>query len=135
MAKTRKARGLDFAEYNLRLSKQVSHNTKNKGENGKKTLLLAAITATAIPLVTVFAENAASPTPAEQAKEENSCCMNRMDMSQGKMMRMMGMMSMMSNWKDQDAELDKLVAAMNSAPARQKGRCDRGNCCQVGGAA
>jgi hypothetical protein len=34
---------------------------------------------------------------------------------------MMGrMMSMMSNWKDQDAELDKLVAEMNSAPSEKK---------------
>ena len=27
---------------------------------------------------------------------------------------------MMSNWKDQDAELDKLVTEMNSAPADKK---------------
>ena len=36
------------------------------------------------------------------------------------MMRMMGMLSMMSNWKEQDAELDKLVATMNSAPSDKK---------------
>jgi hypothetical protein len=31
---------------------------------------------------------------------------------------MMG--KMMSNWKDQEAELDKLVADMNSAPSDRK---------------
>ena len=30
------------------------------------------------------------------------------------------MMSMMSNWKEQDTELDKLVATMNSAPSDKK---------------
>jgi hypothetical protein len=86
----------------------------------KKNFLLAAITATAIPLATVFAENAASPAPAEQTKEENCCCLDMKGMRQGKMMRMMGMLSMMSNWKEQDAELDKLVATMNSAPSDKK---------------
>jgi len=33
---------------------------------------------------------------------------------------MMGMGDMMSNWKDQQAELDKLVADMNSAPSDKK---------------
>ena len=94
--------------------------TETKGRNMKKNFLLAAITATAIPLATVFAENAASPTPAEQTEEENSCCMDMMGMRQGNMMRMMGMMSMMSNWKEQDTELDKLVATMNSAPSDKK---------------
>jgi hypothetical protein len=32
----------------------------------------------------------------------------------------MGKALMMSSWKDQDAELDKLVAEMNSAPADKK---------------
>jgi len=96
---------------------------ETKGRNMKKTFLLAAITATAIPLATVFAENAASPLPAEQTKEENCCCMDMKDMNgtrQGNMTRMMGMMSMMSNWKEQDAELDKLVATMNNAPSDKK---------------
>ena len=86
----------------------------------KTNFLLAAIVATAIPLATVFAENAADPTPGEQTKEENSCCMDRRGMRQGNMMRMMGMMRMLSNWKEQDAELDKLVATMNSAPSEKK---------------
>ena len=33
---------------------------------------------------------------------------------------MMGKGQMMSNWKNQDAELDKLVAEMNSASADKK---------------
>lgn len=93
----------------------------------KKTLLLAAITATAIPLVAVLAENTpsptTSPTPSEQTKEENPSCMMMMGMNKGKMMGMMSMMGMggmMSNWKEQDAELDKLVAAMNSAAPDKK---------------
>jgi len=36
------------------------------------------------------------------------------------MMRMMRMMRMLSNWQEQDAELDKLVATMNSAPSDKK---------------
>jgi len=86
----------------------------------KKKFLLAAITATAIPLATAFAENAGSPTPGEQTKEEGSCCMDRMGRRQGNMMRMMRMMRMLSNWQEQDAELDKLVATMNSAPSDKK---------------
>jgi hypothetical protein len=97
-----------------------NQNTETKGKTVKRSPLLAAITATAIPLATVFAENAASPTPTEQTKEEDSCCMNMTGMSQENMMKMMGMMSMMSNWKEQDAELDKLVVAMNSASSDKK---------------
>ena len=41
-------------------------------------------------------------------------------MKMGNMMGMMGMGDMMSNWKDQQAELDKLVADMNSAPSDKK---------------
>jgi hypothetical protein len=46
--------------------------------------------------------------------------MDMKGMRQGNMMRMMGMMSMMSNWKEQDAELDKLVATINNAPSDKK---------------
>jgi len=35
-------------------------------------------------------------------------------------MKDMGKGPMMSNWKEQDAELDKLVAEMKSAPAQKK---------------
>jgi hypothetical protein len=85
----------------------------------KRILLFAAITAAAIPLVAVFAEDAAtpSPTPTEQTKEENSSCMDMMGMNEG---TMMAMGNMMSNWKEQDAELDKLVASMNSASSDKK---------------
>ena len=45
-----------------------------------------------------------------------------MEMMGGKDMGNMGMDmgKMMSNWKDQEAELDKLVADMNSAPSDKK---------------
>jgi hypothetical protein len=88
-----------------------------------KKLSCLAVMIAAIPLVTVLAEDTTSPTPTEQTKEESPSCMVMMGMNKGKMMGMMSMMgmgSMMSNWKEQDAELDKLVAAMNSAPSDKK---------------
>ena len=44
-------------------------------------------------------------------------------MDENKGMMMEQMMSMMSNWKDQDAELDKLVAEMNNARRQETRRC------------
>ena len=41
-------------------------------------------------------------------------------MKMGNMMGMLGMGDMTSNWKDQEAELDKLVGEMNSAPSDKK---------------
>jgi hypothetical protein len=43
--------------------------------------------------------------------------MDMMGMNEG---TMMAMGSMMSNWKEQDAELDKLVASVNSASSDKK---------------
>jgi hypothetical protein len=45
--------------------------------------------------------------------------MGMMGMDMGNIMGM-DMEKMMSNWKDQEAELDKLVADMNSAPPDKK---------------
>ena len=72
----------------------------------KKTPLLAAVFAAAIPLVTVLAEDTAKPEASPQTKEQNSCSMEMMGMKMGKMMMMMmgmGMGNMMSSVKDQDA--------------------------------
>jgi hypothetical protein len=88
----------------------------------KTTHLLATLIAATLPLTAVVAEDTAKPAAADQTKEEGSQGMGMMDENKGMMMGMkMGqMMSIMSNWKDQDAELDKLVAEMNSAPVDKK---------------
>jgi hypothetical protein len=92
-------------------------------ETMKRTRLLAAVIATAIPFATVLAEDTTKPDATDQTKEQNDCCKGMMgkDMGMMGMRKDMGMMGkMMSNWKDQEAELDKLVADMNSAPSDKK---------------
>ena len=89
----------------------VLHPLNHSLKTMKSTYLLAAIVAATLPFATVLAEDAAKPETADQTKEQNSCCMGMIGM---------GMAKMMSNWKDQEAELDKLVAEMNSAPADKK---------------
>ena len=67
--------------------------------------------AATIALAPVLAEDTTKPEAADQTKGPNDCCMGMMGMDMGKMM---------SSWKDQEAELDKLVADMNSAPSDKK---------------
>ena len=74
--------------------------------------------AVAIALTPVLAEDTTKPEATDQTKEQKDTGMMGKDM--GNMMGMMGMGDMMSNWKDQQAELDKLVADMNSAPSDKK---------------
>jgi hypothetical protein len=81
-----------------------------------KNLLLTAGLCVGVGLATLVAqtsEQQSTPTPSP---------MNTMGMNQKQEQNsgMMGKGQMMSNWKDQDAELDKLVAEMNSAPADKK---------------
>lgn len=64
------------------------------------TLIVAAT----LPLTTIPAQDTGQTETTDQKQEESSETMGM----KGKMM---------SNWKEQDAELDKLVAEMNSAPA------------------
>jgi hypothetical protein len=85
----------------------------------KTTHLLATLIAATLPLTAVLAEDTTKPVAGDQTKEERSQRMGMMDENKGMMMGMK-MGQMMSNWKDQDAELDKLVAEMNSAPADKK---------------
>jgi hypothetical protein len=73
----------------------------------------------AIALAPVLAEDTTKPEAAEQSKEQKCGCMGMMGMNMGNMMGM-DTGKMMSNWKDQEAELDKLVADMNSAPSDKK---------------
>jgi|SRR6516165_5126504 len=63
----------------------------------------------AIALAPVLAEDTTKPEAADQTKDQKSGCMG-----------MMGMRDMMSDWKDHQAEMDKLVADMNSAPSDKK---------------
>ena len=84
----------------------------------KRTHLLATTIAAAIALAPVLAEDTTKPEATDQTKEQKDTGMMGKDM--GNMMGMMGMGDMMSNWKDQQAELDKLVADMNSAPSDKK---------------
>jgi hypothetical protein len=85
----------------------------------KRTYRLAAVAiAATIPFSGVLAEDTTKPEPTDQTKQQKDCCTGMM----GKDMGMMGMDmgNMMSKWKDQEAELDKLVSEMNSAPSDKK---------------
>jgi hypothetical protein len=73
--------------------------------------LLAAIVAATLPFAIISAEDTAKTEAADQKNQEDSNQMGMMDMNKGQMM---------SSWKDQDAELDKLVAEMNTASADKK---------------
>jgi hypothetical protein len=73
----------------------------------KTTHLLATLIAATLPLTTILAEETSQTETSDQKQEQSSDTMGM----KGKMM---------SNWKEQDAELDKLVAEMNSAPADNK---------------
>jgi hypothetical protein len=73
----------------------------------KTTHLLATLIAATLPLTAIPAEDTGQTETTDQKQEQSSDTMGM----KGKMM---------SNWKEQDAELDKLVAEMNSAPADKK---------------
>ena len=72
----------------------------------KTTQLLTTLIAATLPLAAIVAEDSGKTETTDQKQEQNT--------------GMMGKGQMMSNWKEQDAELDKLVAEMNSAPADKK---------------
>ena len=78
----------------------------------KTTYLLVISIAAALPLAAIIAEDAGKTETTDQKQDQNS--------EMTGMKRMMGEEQMMSNWKDQDAELDKLVAEMNNASAEKK---------------
>jgi hypothetical protein len=82
-----------------------------KPKTMKSTQVLAAIVAVTLPFAIVSAEDAAKPDSGDQKNEQNSNQMEMMGMNKGQMM---------SSWKDQDAELDKLITAMNDAPPDKK---------------
>jgi Spy/CpxP family protein refolding chaperone len=78
----------------------------------KATQLLATLIAATLPLAAIVAEDAGKTETTDQKQGQRSGMMG--------MKCMMGKGQMMSNWKEQDAELDKLVAEMNSASADKK---------------
>jgi len=78
----------------------------------KATHILATLVAATLPLAVITAEDSSKTETTDQKQEQSSDTTG--------MKGMMGKGQMMSNWKDQDAELDKLVAEMNSAPADKK---------------
>jgi hypothetical protein len=74
----------------------------------KTAHLLATFVAATLPLAAIIAENSSKTETTEQKQEQMG------------MKGMMGKGEMVSNWKEQDAELDKLVTEMNSAPVDKK---------------
>ena len=78
----------------------------------KATHILATLVAATLPLAVITAEDSSKTETTDQKQEQSSDTTG--------MKGMMDKGQMMSNWKDQDAELDKLVAEMNSAPADKK---------------
>src|SRR3974377_1318425 len=81
----------------------------------KKMHLLAIFVAVALPLTAITAEDSSKTEATDQEQEQGS------DMKAMKDMKgMMGKCRMMSDLKDQDADVDKLVAEMNNAPADKK---------------
>ena len=77
----------------------------------KTTHLLATLLVATLPLTAVVAEDSGKTETTDQKQEQSSDMKGMTGMNKGQMM---------SNWKDQDAELDKLVAEMNSTSADKK---------------
>ena len=65
----------------------------------KTTQLVATLVAASLPLAAIVAEDSGKTETNNQRQEQNS--------GMGEMKGMIGKGQMMSNWKDQDAELDK----------------------------
>jgi len=77
----------------------------------KTTQLLATLLAATLPLTAIVAEDSGKTETTDQKQEQSFDMMGMTGMNKGQMM---------SNWKDQDAELDKLVAEMNRASPDKK---------------
>ena len=84
----------------------------------KTKYLLATLVAASLPLAAIVAEDSTKTETSDQQKEQSSDMAGMKGMTGMKCM--MGKGQMMSNLKEQDAELDQLVAEMNSAPADKK---------------
>ena len=73
--------------------------------------LLAALIAATLPLTAALAEDTAKTETTDQQREQSSDTTGIKGIDMGQMM---------SNSEDQDAQIDKLVAEMNSASADKK---------------
>jgi hypothetical protein len=74
-------------------------------------ILLLTLAAATLSLTAVRAEDSGQTETTDQKQQQSSDMVEMKDMGKG---------PMMSGWTEQDAELDKLVAEMNSAPADKK---------------
>ena len=84
----------------------------------KTTYLLATLVAASLPLAAITAEDSSKTETTDQQQKQSSDMTDMKGMTGMKCM--MGKERMMSSSKEQDAELDQLVAEMNSAPADKK---------------
>jgi hypothetical protein len=84
----------------------------------KTTYLLAILVAASLPLAAITAEDSSKTETTDQQQKQSSDMTDMKGMTGMKCM--MGKEQMMSSLKEQDAELDQLVAEMNSAPADKK---------------
>jgi hypothetical protein len=87
------------------------HGRLNLAANMKTNHLLVTLIAVIFPLTAIVAQDSGKVETSDQKQQQSADTMK---------MKCMGKGPMMSNWKDQDVELDKLVAEMNSAPADKK---------------
>jgi hypothetical protein len=84
----------------------------------KTTYLLATLVAASLPLAAITAEDSSKTETTDQQQKQSSDMTDMKGMTGMKCV--MGKEQMMSSSKEQDAELDQLVAEMNSAPADKK---------------
>jgi hypothetical protein len=84
----------------------------------KTIYLLATLVAASLPLAAITAEDSSKTETTDQQQKQSSDMTDMKGMTGMKCM--MGKEQMMSSSKEQDAELDQLVAEMNSAPADKK---------------
>jgi len=84
----------------------------------KTTYLLATLVAASLPLAAITAEDSSKTETTDQQQKQSSDMTDMKGMTGMKCM--MGKEQMTSSSKEQDAELDQLVAEMNSARADKK---------------
>ena len=79
--------------------------------NMKMSQLLVTVVTATLLLTSLLAQDSSKTEPGDQKQQQSSDTMKMEGICKG---------PMMSNLKDQDTELDKLVAEMNNAPAEKK---------------
>ena len=74
-------------------------------------LLVTLIAGATLPFIALVAQDSGKTETTDQQQQQSAGTMKMKAMCQG---------PMMSNWRDQDAELDRLIGEMNNAPADKK---------------